>query len=600
MKSTNDKIEALRNAMQFAGLDAVILPSNDPHQSEYVSDYWKIREYFSGFTGSAGTLVVTQQEAALWTDSRYFLQVEDQCKGSVVRLHRQSIPHAPEHIPWLVSILEEKATIAVDYRLCSLSQMEQIKEHAEAKQLKIEDGCETIKNVWKNRPALSLEPIVDHPVEYCGETRTSKLNRVRTFLEKEAADFYFLSSLDEICWLFNIRSNDVDFTPLVTAYAIVGKEDAVLYLPKDRMNKLLTSALSESNIYCGDYDTFDANGKYNLKEITKGKRTIVHKETLNFACKSLLSGEVLFGQPYVQYLKSIKNETEIASAKSAMEKDGVALTQFFIWLENFLISDTISEYEVGKKLETFRAKQELYKGQSFGCIVGYQSNGAIIHYSAQEENAAMISKKGILLIDSGAQYENATTDITRTIWLGGEPSEEIKKAYTLVLKGYIELDGMQFPKGTTGIQLDSFARMHLWKHGLNYGHGTGHGIGAYGLVHEPAQGFAASMVTSRGGTPHEANQFSTIEPGFYKEGAFGIRTENVVVSKVVNRTEYGEFIGFEAITLCPIETMLIDRQLMLPHEIDWLNSYHKKVWDTLSPFLTEEECEWLKKKCEMF
>ncbi|NRA10598.1 MAG: aminopeptidase P family protein [Crocinitomicaceae bacterium] len=593
MNSINDGIQAIRNGLKKNNLHGIIIPSNDPHQSEYVSDYWKIREHFSGFTGSAGTLVVTQNEAAIWTDSRYFLQAEKQCLGTVVELQKQSIPHAPEHIPWLCNLLEKKSIIGIDYRLFSSSQMDYLLENASEKEIAIESYGTLIDDIWENRSAQPNGLISDYSIDFCGKDRMSKINEVKTELSNKGADFNFISSLDETCWLLNIRSADVDFTPLVISYTLIGNEKSYLFVHENRIEPELMAALNQDGIEVLSYDSI----RTKLAELTLNKKVIASSSTLNYACFTSLEGELISRPSLVQHLKSIKNETEIANAKNGMVKDGVALTQFFIWLESHLESNTISEYDLGIKLESFRMKQEFYKYQSFGAIVGYKSNGAIIHYSAPKKGSSMISNDGVLLLDSGAQYENATTDITRTIWLGGTPSSELKKAYTLVLKGHIELDRAVFPKGTTGIQLDSFARMHLWKHGLTYAHGTGHGIGSYSAVHEPAQGFAARMTTYRGGTPHMENQFTTIEPGYYKEGEFGIRTENVVVSKEKFKSEHGSFIGFEPITLCPIDTELIDRSLISDHEIDWLNKYHQKVYDDLATHLTESEKTWLKQKC---
>lgn len=594
MNSINERIQGLRASLKAQSIDAIILPSNDPHQSEYVSDYWKIREYFSSFTGSAGTLVVTTEESALWTDSRYFLQVDQQCEDTEIQLHKQSIPHAPEHIPWLCQTLPNNSVISVDYRLFSLSQIEYIKEHAEPKNITLVDSGNLIDDNWSDRPAKPTHAIEDHALEHAGESRKNKIEKIRAELIEEEAQYNLVSSLDEICWLFNLRSSDVDFTPLVISYALVGLTTSHLFVHNNRISADLLAQLQEDNIEVHPYDNINEK----LNELTENNKVITSSSTLNFSCASSILGELQLKPSLVQHLKSIKNEVEIVNAKSAMVKDGIALTQFFIWLSEHLENNTISEYELGRKLESFRAKQAFYKYQSFAAIAGYKGNGAIIHYSAPEEGSSTISNDGVLLLDSGAQYENATTDITRVLWLGGTPTSELKKMYTLVLKGYIELETAVFPEGTTGIQLDAFARMHLWKHGLNYGHGTGHGIGAYGMVHEPAQGFATSNMTSRGSSPHLENQFSTIEPGFYKEGEYGIRIENVVISKKVMETEYGTFLGLEPTTLCPIETTLIDRELLLDHEVSWLNNYHQKVYSLLESSLNQNERNWLKEKCQ--
>lgn len=594
MKTVNERIAQLRTIMESKNIDALILPSNDPHQSEYVADYWKIREYFSGFTGSAGTLILTQKEAALWTDSRYFLQAESELKDSCVQLHKQTIPHAPEHIPWLCNLLNAETSIGIDFKLFSLSQMEYLKKHAYPFDLAIVDGAATIEESWTDRPSYSTRPIVDHPLKYCGEDRNSKLKKVQNQLTALKAQYNFISSLDEIAWLFNIRSADVDFTPLATAYALVGIEKTVLFIDIERVDSQLKSDLNSSNIELLAY----AEVQNYLGKLGKAKRILADPSSLNYACYSSFQGEWLFENSLVQFLKSIKNPIEIENAKEGMVKDGIALTKFFLWMERHLYTFTMSEFDIGRQLEKFRREQPLYKYQSFDAIVGYQENGAIIHYTAPEEGSAEVRYEGILLIDSGAQYENATTDITRTVWLSGTPSEELKMHYTAVLKGHIALDTLVFPEKTSGVQIDAFARMHLWQEGLNYGHGTGHGIGSYGMVHEPGQGFASSTATSRGTTAHKENQFSTIEPGFYKEGEYGIRIENVVLSKVVKETEFGRFLGFEALTLCPIETKLIDLTRMTTEEINWVNAYHQKVYDSLSKHLNEMELEWLKFKCE--
>ncbi len=589
----NEQLTGLRSAMREQGLDAVIFPSNDPHQSEYVADYWKIRAHFSGFHGSAGTLVVTQNEAALWTDSRYFLEVEQDCQGTEVTLHKQTIPHAPEHVKWLCDLLPKGSIIGHDYRLLSYGMKEYIDSFIQPKSIQLVDIPDLVEGLWNNRPEPQRAPIVDHPVDYCGESRETKIARVHQLLEKENADCLFISRLDEIVWLLNIRSTDVDFTPLVTGYVLVNSEQTYLFSSHDRFDAALLEAMEQANVSILPYEAIASS----LHELTQSKKVIADRDSLNYACYASIAGELIYQPSALGTWKTVKNSVEIENTKNGMLKDGVALVKFFHWLEAYLENNTISEYELGKKLESFRKEQPLYRGESFAAIVGYQGNGAIIHYTAPENGSATIRNEGILLLDSGAQYENATTDITRTIWLGGIPSNAIKKAYTLVLKGYIALETLQFPKSLTGMQLDSFARMHLWQHGLDYGHGTGHGIGAYSMVHEPGQGFSASGTNTRGTLTHLPQQFTSIEPGFYQTGAFGIRTENIVVSKVVEETSFGEFLGFEALTLCPIETRLIDDSLFTQAEKDWLNNYHARVFDTLKTSLSAEESAWLKERC---
>ncbi len=594
MSIINTRISALRTAMKTQGLAAYIIPSTDPHQSEYVNDYWKIRTYFSEFTGSAGTLVITQKEAALWVDSRYFLQVTKQCKESEIKLHKQSIPHAPEHIPWLCDILDKNDTIGLDYRQFSKSQIDYLVENALSKNIQLQNDAVLIDRIWTDRPQLPTNKISHQPIEFSGESTQSKLQKLHTEIRLQKADYAFISSLDEIAWLYNIRGTDVDYTPLVISYALVGTKESFLFCNKNRFDASLLETLKKDNITVLEYDAL-AN---KLPSITEGKVILTDPSSLNYACFDAINGSFVYQKSLIKELKAIKNSVEISNAKNCMEKDGVAMTQFFMWLESEIEQREISEYEIGRTLDSYRQKQAHYKGESFAAIVSYKNNGAIIHYTAPKEGSTMVKNEGILLIDSGAQYQNGTTDVTRTTFLGKEATDDEKKSFTLVLKGYITLETIQFPKGTVGMQLDSFSRMHLWKHGLNFGHGTGHGIGSYGMVHEDAQGFAASMTTSRGSEVHKENQFTTIEPGFYKEGAYGIRTENVVISYIKQTTSYGDFIGFEPITLFPIDTRLIEFKLMSNEEINWLNNYHQKVYSTLSPMLNPQEKQWLADKCK--
>lgn len=589
-----ERLQAFRKKMHAQKIDAYIIPSSDPHQSEYVADHWKIRAHFSGFTGSAGTLVITEDKAALWADSRYFLQVEEQCANSEVTLHKQSIPHAPEHIPWLCELLENNTVIGMDFRQFSKAQIDYLQEFATPKNIKLQHEAVIVDTIWKDRPSLPSEAIEEHAIEFSGETTASKLSRVTNEIQRQKAAYYFFSSLDEIAWLFNIRSNDVDFTPLVTAYALVGIHQSILFCDKKRFSEDLIQQLSDLHIEIYEYHTVLEH----LPTLTAAKKVITDDASLNYATFNSIADRFIFQSSIVKELKAIKNPIEIEGAKKCMLKDGIALTQFFIWLESEVEKRSISEYEIGEKLTYFRQQQAHYFGNSFAPIVGYEGNGAIIHYSAPKENSALVKDKSILLIDSGAQYKDGTTDITRTVWLGGIPSDTIKTTYTAVLKGYISLEQIQFPQGTTGVQIDAFARMHLWKHGMNYAHGTGHGIGSYGMVHEPTQGFASSTTTSRGSTVHESNQLTTIEPGCYVANEFGIRIENVVLSKVIQTTDFGTFIGFKPLSLCYIDTTLIYVNRLTKEEIQWLNSYHALVIQELAPHLNPEELHWLTEKCK--
>ncbi|NKI24954.1 aminopeptidase P family protein [Arenibacter sp. 6A1] len=590
----NKRLEKLRQQLSKYNLDAVIIPSTDPHQSEYVAKHWKVREYFSGFTGSAGVLVVKPDETALWTDSRYFLQFEEECKAYEITLYKQSIPYAPEHVQWLCDSLEENAVVGVDFLQFSKAQMDHIKELSKSKNIELKNITELVGEIWTDRPSLPDFPIDIHPLEFSGETTRSKIQKVQHKITTGKADYYLFSRFDEIAWLFNIRSQDVDFTPLVTAYALVGLENTRLFCNKKRFSSSALATFSKLNIEVIDYD----EAIVELEKIASTKKIITDVSSLNYAVYNAVTSTFIFQNSIVKELKAVKNDTEIAGAKNCMLKDGVALTKFFIWLENELNKRSISEYEIGKKLESFRQQQEFYMGESFAAIVGYKGNGAIIHYTASEKGAAMVQNEDILLIDSGAQYKDGTTDITRTVWLGGTPSDEIKTTYTAVLKGYIALEQLQFPKGTVGMQIDAFARLHLWKLGLDYPHGTGHGIGSFGMVHEPGQGFTTNIATSTGSTEHAPNQLTTIEPGCYKKDAFGIRIENIVLSSLKETTAFGEFIGFTPITLFPIDRQLIKDSLLTASEKKWFNGYHKMVFEQLSPRLDNDEIEWLRKMCQ--
>lgn len=593
MNEIDNNIQSLRAYLNKTGLDAIIIPSNDPHQSEYVSNYWKLREHFSGFSGSAGTLIVTQSHAVLWTDSRYFLQVETECNGSEVKLKKQSIPHQPEHVPWLSEILQDGDSIGVDFRLFSLEQIEYLEVHCNPKEIILTDIKNELDALWENRPKGPSAPIIDHPVSFAGLHRKEKIQKIRESFREKGAKQAFYTKLDEIAWLLNIRSSDVDFTPLVTAYVLVSEDKSHLFTDIDRVTPTLKQSFEQDGVELHSYTGYEVN----LGELTKSGSTLIDPSSINHSSFQAIQGEKVSADSIIVDLKSVKNEIEISNFRKAMRRDGIALTQFFFWLSNHLESNVISEYDLGRKLESFRMKQDRYVGESFAAIVGYKGNGAIVHYTAPEFGSAQIKNEGILLLDSGAQYLDATTDITRTIWLGGKIDPEMKKCFTLVLKGYISLETAIVPEGTSGVQIDALARMHLWKHGYRYGHGTGHGVGSYGPVHESPQGFANNTTTSRGKAGHKSGQVSSIEPGCYVEGEFGIRIENLVVSIEKSTSDFGKFIGFEPITLCFIDTSLIDIELMTVQEIQWLNIYHHTVYEELSPHLNGEVKNWLKEKC---
>jgi Xaa-Pro aminopeptidase len=585
------KLKLLRKEMKSAAIDALILPANDPHQSEYVAPCWQVRQYFSGFTGSAGLLVVLQDYAALWTDSRYFLQAEMELKGSGIVLHRQQVQHAPEHLLWLQQTLNKQAVVGVEASLFSIQQIVNIQTVFQTKGIAIKNVEGICSRVWKDRQGLPSSKVYEHDVKYTGLSRQQKIDDLRIKMQAQGAEHYFIAALDEIAWLLNIRAWDIDYTPVALSYCMVSTHRVDFFIQDFKLPAALKQTLAAAAIYCHDYHAVASK----LMAVDKNETIYVDKASLSWHFHELIEAKLLLGTSLIMPSMAIKNEIELGHIRAVMIKDGLALTQFFKWLEERVASKPILESEVAEKLTSFRAAQADYVGDSFASIVGYKSNAAIVHYRAKEATAASIHPDGMLLIDSGGQYLNGTTDITRMFFLG-EADAVQKKHYTLVLKGNIALQTAHFPKGTTGVQLDVLARMNLWNEGLNYGHGTGHGVGFFLRVHEPPQGFAESTTTTRGSTALEAGTVSSNEPGFYKTGAYGIRIENLMLCKP--SALHPDFLCFEVLTLFPIETSLIDISSLTTKEIDWLNRYHEKVYASLSPFLEETVKTWLFAKCQ--
>jgi len=588
----NDKIAALRSAMTAHQLDAYILPSGDPHQGEYVADHWKARQWISGFSGSAGIAVITQDHAGLWTDSRYFLQAEEELKGSGMALQKQGVAHAPEHISWLRENLPAGSKVGIDGKLFSVGQVRRLAKAFYEKNIELETGVDLVAELWKDRPPLPQNAVFEHEVSYAGLSRAQKLEAVRGKMGQ--ADYYLISTLDDIAWLFNLRGSDVECNPVFYSYAVIGRAEAYLFIEESKLPEDLKTTLLPDGIFAKPYHQLESF----LKELPANKSIFIDLvSTSNQVYSAIRKEQIIEGRNIVLQMKAIKNPVEIEHIKDAMLKDGVALTRLFRWLEDSLKNRAVPETEVAEKLAEFRRAQGDYHGESFDAIVGYNSNGAIVHYHAMQESCAHIQDKGILLLDSGGQYIDGTTDITRTIALG-EPTEEQKRHFTLVLKGHIALATIKFPEGTSGAQLDTLARMFLWRDNLNYGHGTGHGVGFFLNVHEPPQGFAASSSTSRGTTAIEPGMFTSNEPGFYKTGEYGIRIENLVLCVEDAENDFGKFLKFETLTLFPIDLKLIDKSLVSEGEKSWLNAYHAEVFEKIAPLLDGEEVGWLKEKCK--
>lgn len=594
MSQIPERLRALRKAMTQHQISAYLVPSSDPHQSEYVAPRWETRAWLSGFDGSAGTLVVTHEEAGIWTDSRYFIQAEAQLAGTGVSLQKQRIPHAPEHVAWLAQHLKSGQRLGFDGRVVSLSQARLLKRKLTPKGIQLEASHDLAEMVWSDRPALPSSSIFDFGLQYAGTSREDKMARVREWLAQNELDAVVLTALDDIAWTLNIRASDVDYNPVCLSYLIIGKTSAQWFVGSERVGEELASAMSQAGVQLAAYDAIDDA----LRQFPASQRLAIDPAGLSYYHFELLAGKDLaeHGSP-ITAMKAVKNETEIAHYRQVMRKDGVALLRLFRWLEQELQSRGVTEVEVAERLAQFRAQQPGYQGESFGAIVGYKGNGAIVHYRAMPDTCATLRQEGILLLDSGGQYLDGTTDITRTVALGPATDDQ-RRHFTLVLKGMIALARAKFPRGTGGAQLDTLARQYLWQDGLNYGHGTGHGVGFFLNVHEGPQGFATSAVTSRGRTAFEPGMVTSNEPGFYRTDHYGIRIENLILCVVNETTDYGEFLSFEDLTLFPIDQQLIDKKLLNQVEKDWLNDYHQQVWEQLSPLLdNDDEVNWLRKQC---
>ncbi len=590
MGQITDRLAALRDAMKKQGVSACIIPGTDPHASEYIADFWKEREWISGFDGSAGTAVVTLEKAALWTDSRYFLQAAEQLAGTGFELMKQGLPETLDILPWLGTQLKSGERVGVNQQMFSFNAYGAMQSELALYNLSLV-SIDLVSLVWTaDRPALPTHPFFVFDVKYAGKTATEKLSLLRQEIKKAHADVFVLSALDDIAWLYNIRGKDVDYNPVFIAYALVSNEKATLFIDSKKVTDETRSYLSSQNIELADYN--DINKA--LKAISPDKSVLIDGAKLNRSLfEAIPQGcTIRNAMSPVFKLKSVKNEVEMAGVRHSMLKDGVALTRFFIWLEENVASGNLTEISISDKLRDFRSKQENFVGESFGTIAGYAGHGAIVHYKATPQSDAKIKAENILLLDSGSQFLDGTTDITRTITLGNA-SDKQKSDYTKVLKGHITLALAKFPLGTRGSQLDILARKALWDDCLNYGHGTGHGVGHFLCVHEGPQNIRMdeNPITLQPG------MIISNEPGMYRSNEYGIRIENLIHVIAAEKTEFGQFLQFETLTLFPIDKQLIDKSLMTEVEIAWLNDYHKWVYATLSPELTEKETAWLKEKC---
>ncbi len=593
-QKTSLKLSLLRQEMAKENLNAYLIPSSDPHQSEYLPDRWKGREWLSGFTGSAGMLVVTPDSSGLWTDSRYFLQAETELAGSGIGLHRLTVPHAPEHIDWLFDRLPSRSVVGCDGYCFTVAQIEQLENRLSEKKISLNYHLDLLDRIWEDRPAVPKNKIWEHDVRYAGLSRSEKLDRIGKELVAKKIEFQFLSSLDDIAWTLNLRGADVDFNPVFVAYLMIGPLLSYLFVDPEKLSEKIVNELQEDAVIVKPYESFENF----LADLPSKKNVLFDPASISIRLfDAIVERKRVRGPNIVQQMKAVKNPAEIEGMERAMLKDGVALLRLFRWLESEIQGKKITEYHLAEKLADLRKAQGEYVCESFPAIVGYNANGAIIHYRPHPSNCAVIKPEGILLLDSGGQYLHGTTDITRTVALG-PPTEEQRRHFTLVLKGLIALSRLKFPEKTTGVQMDAFARQFLWQFGLDYGHGTGHGVGCFLLVHESPQGFAASTVTSRGVSIFRPGMITSNEPGFYKTGEYGIRIENLILCADSGETEYGRFLEFKTLSLFPIDKNLTDLSLLSPDETQWLNAYHAEVFSRLAPELTKEETDWLKLKCK--
>ncbi len=592
MQENHNIIRDIRNQMKKHGVDAMIIPSSDPHQSEYTAKHWKTRVWLTNFTGSAGTAVITQKHAGLWTDSRYFIQAEQELKGGAFELHKLRIPHTAEHLTWLLHQLKTGATIGIDPNLFSLSQIQAIKKKLAPKNIKVKANVRFVYSFWKDRPALPQNPIFELKLKFAGQSRKSKLSQICDKLVTHKVDYCLVSTLDDIAWTLNLRGSDVASNPVFVAFLLAGKRKSYLFVDPEKISKVLHKRLLKDKVIIKKYNEI---GQFLKTTSQKSKILFDPAVTSTALASKIKTSNAVLGLTPSTYMKAIKNETEINGIREAMIKDGVALTKLYMWLEENVASKKIDEVSVAEKLASFRAEQSGYFGESFDAIVGYKGNGAIVHYSAKRPSCATLKPTGVLLLDSGGQYHCGTTDITRTTCFS-KPSKGLKQDYTAVLKGHIALASCVFAKGTRGNQLDLLARKALWSIGKNYGHGTGHGVGHFLNVHEGPQSISPAL-GGKAALPFAPGMYTSNEPGFYKQGAYGIRIENLVLTVEVEKNDYGTFYGFETLTLFPIETKMIDNGMLTKEEVNWLNDYHKTVYKKIAPALNVKEKKWLKGKC---
>lgn len=581
------RLARLRELMKREHLSAFIFPSTDAHQSEYVADHWRGREWISGFNGSAGTAVVTMKSAALWTDSRYFLAAEEQLEDTEYQLMRLKMEGTPTITEWLGKELQDVQSpeVGLDGMVNSYNYVKDLSYSLrKLGGITLRTNLDPLELIWENRPSLPANPVEIQPLEYAGETLASKVVRIRKSLRELHADGMLVSALDDIAWTLNLRGTDVHCNPVFVSYLLIESDKVSLFVDDNKLSPEVKQYLQDNQVSLYNYNKvekcLESYSEYNI--------LLDGDETSYYLWKTVKCQEIVAAASPIPAMKAVKNKAEIEGYRSAMLKDGVAMVKFLKWLKPAVEAGGQTEISIDEKLTSLRAEQKLFRDISFDTIAGYAQHGAIVHYEATPETDVVLKPEGLILIDSGAQYQDGTTDITRTIALGAI-SEEMKHIYTLVLKAHIQLELVKFPDGASGTQLDAVGRECMWREGYNFLHGTGHGVGSYLCVHEGPHQIRMEWMP----TPLRAGMTLTDEPGLYLAGKFGVRIENTVLISDYMSTEFGKFLQIEPLTLCPIDTTPIDVDMLLPEEIDWLNAYHHSVYEKLSPFLDEEEKIWL-------
>lgn len=587
MNMINQRLESLREVMKREHLAAFIFPSTDAHQSEYVADHWMGRAWISGFDGSAGTAVVTMHSAALWTDSRYFLAAEEQLKGTEFQLMKLKIPGTLSIAEWLGKELQDvdSPEVGLDGWVNSYTSTSGlIADLRKAGGITVRTNFDPLEEIWKDRPSIPLKPVEIQPMEFAGEDVSSKIKRIRLALRAQHADGMLVSALDDIAWTLNLRGTDVHCVPVFVSYLLIASDKVSLFVDEAKVSSEIRAYLESNGVSIYKYNKVEEG----LKAYSEYNILLDGNETSYYLWKAVRCQEIVQASSPIPAMKAVKNEAEIAGYRSAMLKDGVAMVKFLKWLLPAVEAGGETEISIDKKLTALRAEQKLFRDISFDTIAGYQAHGAIVHYEATPETDIPLKPEGLLLLDSGAQYQDGTTDITRTIALG-PITEEMKHIYTLVLKAHIQLELAKFPDGASGTQLDALGRECMWREGFNFLHGTGHGVGSYLSVHEGPHQIRMEYMP----TPLRAGMTLTDEPGLYLAGKFGVRIENTVLLSDYMKTEFGKFLQIEPLTLCPIDTAPIDLAMLMPEELAWLNEYHAKVYTELAPYLDEEEKKWL-------